>query len=171
LTGIRFQAASENVTASNGTTATNIESDFKDLLQALEGNDVPMVRPGWIMPPRSKNHLITLRDSNGNLIYPEIRNANPTIHTHPVFITNNIPQNLGAGNETELYLVDASEVIFGEVAGLEIAVSPDASYTVSGNTFSAFQGDQTLMRATLRHDIALKHDVAVAVKIGVTWGA
>jgi HK97 family phage major capsid protein len=73
------------------------------------------------MVPRSKNHLITFRDSNGNLIYPEMRNERPTIHQHPVFMTNNIPTNLGAGSdETELYPVDASEVVLGEVKAIQI---------------------------------------------------
>jgi hypothetical protein len=36
---------------------------------------------------------------------------------------------------------------------------------------SAFTRDQTLMRAILLHDLAVKHDVAVAVKTGITWGA
>lgn len=171
--GLRNWAAAANVTASNGTTSAQIEKDFKDLLQALEGNDVPMIRPGWIMAPRSKNHLITLRDPNGNLIYPEMRNERPTIHTIPVHITNNIPTNLGAGSdETELYLVDASEVLLGEVEVIQIAVSGDASYIDETSTIrSAFTRDQTLMRAILRHDLAVKHDVAVGVKTGVVWGS
>ena len=102
-----------------------------------------------------------------------MRNANPTIHTLPVHITNNIPTNLGAGSdETELYLVDASEVLLGEVETIQIAVSSDASYVDETSTLrSAFTRDQTLMRAILRHDLAVKHDVAVAVKTGITWGA
>ena len=115
---------------------------------------------------------MTLRDANGNLIYPEMRSPTPSIHTHPVFVTNNIPTNLGAGSdESELYLADASEIILAEVTAIEIAVSGDATYTENGTTVSAFQRDQTLMRAILRHDIALRHDVSVAVKTGVTWGS
>ena len=167
--GLRHWAA--NVTATNGTTAAQIEADFKDLLQDLEGNDVPMERPAWIMAPRSKNHLITLRTTADVLVFPEMRNNPPTIHQHPVFVTNNIPTNLGGGSdETELYLVDASEVILGEVESIQIAVSSDAAYLDETQTMrSAFGRDQTLMRAILRHDLAVKHDVSVAVKTGITW--
>lgn len=170
--GLRNWAAAANVTASNGTTATNIEADFKELLNAIESADVPLLRPRWLMAPRSKNHLVTLRDANGNLIYPEIRSDNPTIHGWPVLVSTNIPTNLGGGTETEIYFVDFAEVVFGEVNAVEIDVSADATYTTTGGaTVSAFQRDQTLMRAILRHDLVVKHDVAIAVKTGVTWGA
>ncbi len=170
--GLRFQAASANVTASNGTTSDDIEADFKDLINGLEVSDVKLVRPAWLMNPRSKNHLLNLRDANGNLIYPEIRSTRPTIYGWPVFVSTNIPINLGAGNESEIFFVDAAEVIFGEVDMVEVAVSSDGAYLDSTGTMrSAFTRDQTLMRAILRHDINVKHDVGVAVKTGVTWGA
>ena len=147
--GLRNQAAAANVTATNGETATNIEDDFKDLINGLTSNDVPMIRPHILMAPRSRNHLFTLRDANGNLIFPEIRAENPTLYSFPVLLSNNIPTNLGGGsNETEVYLVDASEVVFGEVQQIDVAVSTDASYLDSGSTLrSAFSRDQTLMRA------------------------
>ena len=102
-----------------------------------------------------------------------MRNERPTIHTIPVHITNNIPTNLGAGSdETEIYLVDASEVLLGEVEVIQIAVSGDASYLDETSTMcSAFTRDQKLMKAILRHDLAVKHDVAIALKGGVTWGS
>ncbi len=170
--GLRYWADSGNVSATNGTSAAAIEKDFKDLLQALEGNNVPMSRPHWIMAPRSKNHLFTLRDANGNLIYPEIRNAGPVIHGYPVLVSNNVPTNLGSGsNETELYLVDADEIYLGEVHTVELDVSREGSYSSGGTMVSAFTRDQTLIRAILHHDLAVRHPVAVAVKTGITWGA
>jgi hypothetical protein len=36
---------------------------------------------------------------------------------------------------------------------------------------SAFTRDLTVMRAILHHDLVVKHDVAVAVKTGITWGS
>jgi len=46
-----------------------------------------------------------------------------------------------------------------------------ASYTSSGTTISAFQGNPTLVHAILRHDLAVRHPESVAVKTGITWGA
>lgn len=168
--GMRYWAA--NVTSSNGTSSDNIESDFTDLIQDLEGANVDMSNPVWIMAPRSKNYLINLRDGNGNLIYPELRNANPTIHTFPVFITNNIPTNLGGGgDETELYLVNVPDAMIGEAGGMEITVDTSAAYVQGGNLQSAFSMDQTVVRAIMRHDFAMAYDASVAVKNEITWGA
>ena len=91
----------------------------------------------------------------------------------PVFITTNIPTILGGGtNETEIYFVDADEVILGEVEAIQLEASRDASYVTSGSTVvSAFQNDQTLIRATLLHDLGVRHPESVAVKNVVTWGA
>lgn len=169
--GLRYWAQGANITATNGTSAANIESDFKDLLQDLEGNNVPMTRPVWIMAPRSKNHLLTLRDANGNLIYPELRSSSPTVHTYPVFTTNSVPTNLGGGTATELYLVDMDQCLIAESGGLEIEVSREASYVESGSLVSAFSRDQTVIRTIMRHDFAVQYAEAVAVKTNITWGA
>ncbi|KKL78898.1 hypothetical protein LCGC14_2020260, partial [marine sediment metagenome] len=170
--GLRYWAQSANITSTNGTSSANIESDFKDLIQDLEGNDVRMIRPVWLMAPRSKNHLINLRDATGNLVYPEIRGANPTLYGWPVFYTTNIPTNLGSGsNETEVYLVDMADAIIGQATALELAVDSSASYIDSGSLVSAFSRDETLVRAISRHDFAVRHAESVALKSDVTWGA
>jgi HK97 family phage major capsid protein len=124
------------------------------------------------MAPRSKNHLITLRDPNGNLIYPELRTASPSIHTFPMFVTNNIPTNLGtSSDESEIYLVNVSDCLIGETGGLAITVDSGAPYTDGGSVVSAFERDQTVIRAIMMHDFAVIHQESVAVKTGVKWGA
>ncbi len=170
--GLRFWAQAANVQATAGQTAAQIETDFRVLLQDLEGSNVNMSRPVWIMAPRSKNHLLVLRDANGNLIYPDLRSASPTIHTYPVFVTNNVPTNLGGGaNETELYLVNVDDVIIGEAGGMEISVDASASYVQSGSLVSAFSRDETVVRAILKHDLAVTHAESIAVVNAIIWGA
>jgi HK97 family phage major capsid protein len=175
--GIRYWAASGNVTATNGTTAANIESDLSDAMGSLQDNNSPMVRPVWLMAPRSHRHLYKLRDANGNLIYPELRQTdggseNGRLYGYPVFLTNNIPTNLGgSSNETEIYFVDMAQVVIGEETGIELMVSDTAAYHDGSNVVAAFSQDQTVIRAIMRHDLVVRHDVSVAVKTGVTWGA
>lgn len=169
--GMRFWAVAGNITASNGVASGDIEDDFKDLINALETKDVRLIRPVWFMNPRSKNHLVNLRDTNGNLIFPEIRTTSPTLYGWPVFISTNIPVNLGAGTETEVYFVDMMDAIIAEATGLEIAVDTSASYLDGSNLVSAFIRDETLMRAISRHDFAMRHDESVAVKNVIVWGA
>ena len=166
--GLRYWA--KTTTASSGTGAAQIEADLVGLIQNLEGADIAMSNPVWIMSPRSKNSLINLRDANGNLVFPEIRNAMPTLFTFPVFVTNNVPTNLGGGgNESEVYLADMDEVLLGETGGLEITADSSASYLDGGTLVSAFSQDQTVIRAIMRHDLAVRYDEAVTVLTGVQW--
>lgn len=175
--GIRYWAASGNVTETNGTSSAQIESDFSDLHEALLGNNVRMLRAAWLMASRSWSHLYKLRDDNGNLVYPEIRDRSAPggygyLYGRPVFVTNHIPINLGGGgNETEIYLVDMADAVVGEETGIEISVSDVAAYHDGSNVQAAFSRDQTVVRAIMRHDFAMRHDVAAAVKTGITWGA
>ena len=168
---MRHWAAAANITISNGTTSTDIEDDFKDMLNGLESSDVRMIRPAWFMHPTRKNHLINLRDSNGNLIYPEMRGANPMLYTFPVFVTTSIPNNLGAGTDSELYLADMVDAVIGEATDLAIDADASASYVENAVMQSAFSRDETLIRAIARHDFAMRHRESVSVKTGVAWGA
>lgn len=176
--GLRYWAPAANVTASasanDGSAATlaEVELDLKDLLQALEGADVKMVRPIWFMPPRSKNCLITLRDGNGNLAFPDVRTG--TLWGFPMGVTNNIPTNLASGTdgESETYLVDMVDAVVGESSQIAVDISNEASYTdENGTVRSAFDRDETVIRTIERHDFGMRHDASVAVKTGVVWGA
>lgn len=171
--GIRFWTDAAHLLASNGVTATQVEEDFRDLIQTLEAANVRMIKPVFFMNPRSKNHLMTLRDVNGgNLVFPEIRGADPKVFGIPVLLSNQVPANLGGGaDETEIYLVDMADALIGESTGLEIAVDSSASYLEAGTMISAFQRDETLMRAIMRHDFAMRHDVSAAIVTDATWGS
>jgi len=167
--GLRYWAA--NTISQSGTAATDMENDLANLIQLLEGNNVRMSRPAYFMNPRTKNYLMHQRDTGGNLVFEELRSANPTIYGLPVFVSNNIPKNLGSGSdETEVYLVEMTDVIIGEAGGLEITADSTAAYVDGGTTISTFQQDSSAIRALLRHDLAVRHDASVAVLDSVTWG-
>lgn len=167
-TGTPF-ATTHVLTMTATPTLTTVTSDLGRLELALEGNNVPMVRPTWLMHPRTKMFLMNLRDGNGNFAFPEV--AINELRGKPIAITTQIPINLGGGtNESELYLVDFSQVIIGEQGGLEIAVSTEAAYIDSGSTMrAAFSRDETVMRAIQLHDIGLYQLAACAILTGVTW--
>jgi HK97 family phage major capsid protein len=76
----------------------------------------------------------------------------------PFFASNQIPVNLSQGtatNATWLLLVDMNQLVVGLNQDLVIETSSEASYTPDGGTtwVSSFQANQTLFKATLRHDI------------------
>ncbi len=43
--------------------------------------------------------------------------------------------------------------------------------TTGGSVVSSFQRDQSLIRAKLLHDLVVRHQEAIAIKTGVTWGS
>lgn len=168
--GIRYWAASGNVSNSAGTGLTNTVTDLETLLNALETNDVPMIDPAFIMNPRSKNSIRMLQTTTGAFVFREEIDKG-TLMGYKMGVTNNVPNNLGGGaNQAELYLVDMSEVFIFDVPGLEIEVSSEAAYVDSTGTLqSAFSQDVTVMRAIERHDVAMRHDVSAAVLTDVLY--
>jgi HK97 family phage major capsid protein len=128
-----------------------------------------MLRPAWLMAPRVRNHLRFLREASGNLLFPEVREGQ--LLGFPLFATTAIPTNLGAGTESEVYLVDMADCLIAEEAGIEISVSDGAAYHDGAEVIAAFSQDQTVVRAVAKHDFALRHDRSAAVLNAVTWGA
>jgi len=169
--GMRHWAVSGNIFDSAGTTAANVETDVRTAVDNIEASNLSFDNAVWFMHPRSKNYLVTLRESSGgNLVFPEIRNN--MLLGRPVFVTTNIPKNLGGNsNASEIYLVDMTQAILAESMGLEIEVNRGAAYHDGSSVVSGFSKDQTAVRAIEQHDFAMRHGEAVTVLTGVTWGA
>lgn len=173
--GLRFQheglpTATTHVLAANATVnLANVTNDLGRLELALMNSDVPMVRPTWLMAPRTLVFLQNIRDGNGNFAFPETQNMQ--LRGKPIRLTTQIPANLGAGtNESELYLVDFGHVVVGEHMGIEIATSTEAAYRDAANALqAAFSRDETVMRAIQQHDIGVRHLPAVAILTAVIW--
>lgn len=160
-------------TAAPGTLA-EIETDLKDLINALEGKGVTMIKPGWIMSTRTKNYMMMLRESvGGSKAFPDLAGQNPTLLGWPVGVTSHVPTTITIGASgavlSELYLVDFADVIIGEATELEVTISNEATYSVAGVLHSAFDEDQTLIRVIERHDLGLRHDFSAAVRTSVFY--
>lgn len=169
--GVRNFAPGANWQAAVANGAAAVEASLRAMKSALEDANVPMLRPGWMMRASTKNFLADLRDpTGGNRLFPSIDDRN-MLHGWPIGTTSQIPNNLGAGSdETEVYLVDFSEMMIGDAMDIQVAVSTEAAYNDGGNTRSAFQKDMTLFRAISEHDFASAHDAAIAGANGVDWG-
>lgn len=169
--GIRNLAASGNVFAANATVnLANVTVDLGKMVLALENNNARMLRPAWIFTPRTKQYLMTVRDGNGNYVFrDEMLGGN--LWGYPYATSTQIPNTLGGGTESEVYLADMSEVIIGDSTNLLIDASSEAAYHDGANVQAAFSKDQTVIRAISEHDINLRHDFSVAVLTTVKWGA
>lgn len=170
--GMRYWATTANVFDANATVnLDNVTADLRDAVNLLEQGNVRMLRPGWMMSPRSKNYLMTLRDGNGNYVFRD-EMLKGTLWEFPFKTTTQIPNTLGGGsNESEVYLVDFADMVIGESEGLILDASQEATYVEGGNTVSAYSRDQTVLRAIQLHDFGPRHDESIVVITAVTWGA
>lgn len=174
-TGIRHLADAAHVfdrTQDGGVnTLATATADLSKMVRVVEEGDVPLESPGWIMTPRTKWWLMSLRDGNGNFAFkPEMDGG--TLFGFPFRVTTQIPSNLGGGTETELYFCDFASAIIGENTQLIIEPFQGGAYHDGSNVQSGISLDQTVIRAIAKHDFGLRYrGVEAAVLTAVDWGA
>ncbi len=147
-------------------------ADLQNAVYLLKKANVRFLRPCWIMSPRTELYLLTLRDATSGVYIFRDEMLTGRLLRYPYVATSIIPDNLGSNkNESQVYLVDMADAIIGEATELIIDISSEASYTTGGTTYSAFQYDQTLVKAVMRHDFAMRHAESVAVieKVIAEW--
>lgn len=168
--GLRYQAVSGNIFSANATVnLANVTSDLGKMLLKLMEADVRMLRPGWLMAPRTFVYLATVRDSNGNFAYRDEMNAG-RLWGYPFGVTTQIPVNLGGGtDESELYLADFADVMIGEANTLVLDASTEAAYHNGSSVVAAFSLDQTVIRAIVHHDLGVRHRESIAILTAVKW--
>ena len=174
--GITEWAVSANVfnaTQSGGTaTLTEVQADLQKVERLLLSADVPMRSPVWIMSPRSRLFLRDLRDTQDRGVFGDEMRQSRTINGVPYFTTNNVPNDLGGGtNESKVILVDASEVVIGDVPQISVDRSNDATVKIDGVDTNLFEHDMSAIRLRMWNDLILRHDVSAAVIEAVKWGA
>jgi len=115
----------------------------------------------WVFSPREKDTLRQLEDDNGNLIYAgpgayQQAAAGPmpgTLLGFPFQTTTQIA--VDANTETQMYFGQWQDVVVGQRKTLEIVASNEAG--------TAFEYDQTWIRAILRLDVVLRHAESIEV--------
>jgi HK97 family phage major capsid protein len=156
------------IAVSAETTLKTVTADLAKLRLKVINSNVPMISCGWIMTPRSKMFLETLRDGNGNIAFPEV--ASGKLYGYPIGMTTSVPDNLGVGgDESEIYFGDFSQLLIGDTEAVTIASSDTAAYDDGGVIRSAFSNDETVVRLIAEHDTGTRYAVAFAMLTGVTW--
>lgn len=154
-------------------TAVQIDADARIMLAKRRATNISRRRPAWIMSNRVFTYLQFMQTANGTWQYPGLQNSNPTWHDNtPVIVSEQVPSTLGVGtNESELYLSDFGHILMGEARSLRLNASTEASYKNAGGTLvSAFDLDETVIRAMMAHDFDMRHDKSCVVLTTVKWG-
>jgi HK97 family phage major capsid protein len=166
--GMRYWAPAANILTANATVnLANVTFDLGRMVLALKNQNVRMIRPGWVFSPRTEMYLQTVRDGLGNFAYrPEMMTGR--LWNYPYRTTTQIPDNLGGGTESEIYLCDFVDAVIGEAMGLIIDASQEAAYYDGTQLQASFSRDQTVIRAIEEHDFGMRHDASVCV-MNCTW--
>jgi HK97 family phage major capsid protein len=167
--GLRNWALPANVlTASTIVDIPHVDSDLASLELALTTANVRMLRPGWVLSPRTENFLRSVRNpTSGIRAFPEMDAG--VLRGKPFAATGNMPTNLGTGAQSEILLADFADVVIGEYP-VVIDVAASAIYTDStGAKINAFQQDQSVIRIISQADIGMRHQESIAVLTGVSY--
>lgn len=171
--GVRYSLASANVfgrtQAGSSSTVVEIQNDLMKAIRKLEENNVKVKSGFWLMNATTKNGLMGIRDTVANLVFaPEMRTG--FLMGFPFYVTNQIPNNLGGGDEGEVYFCEASELIIGDHQALTVEMFPNGAYVDSSGTMqSGISTDQSVLRALLQSDFTLRHNVGASVITTVDW--
>lgn len=137
------------------------------LVAAVLRNNVYADGLGFVFNTSVEQFFKSLRDNVGSFIFAEEMNKNHTLVGYPYRTTNLFETTAG---KTQILFGNWNDLIIGEQGALEIETSREGSWTDdAGNVISAFENDQTLIRAIDNVDIGLRHDesFAVATKVSV----
>lgn len=165
--GLYYWAANK-FDAQGSPTLTTVTEDLATAILYLRNANVRMLRPAWIMSPRSEFYLRTLRDTNGNLVFAA-EMAGGRLFGIPYASTTTVPDNLGGASESEVYLADFADVMIGEANSLEVSASDVAAYHDGSQLQSAFSLDQTVLKVLAHHDLGVRHAASVCVIEAVAW--
>lgn len=168
-------ASGGNFITSNETyTLATVASELGGLVNKLDTANVEDTKRVWFFHPRTYNYLFNVQNSLGVYVYRD-ELLKGTLLSYPFRKSTQIPINLYDATGTNkdcsfLFLAEMDEVMILDSMQLELAVSREGMYVDSaGTTWSAFQNDQTLIRAIAEHDFQMRHDAAVAIAQNVRW--
>lgn len=155
-------------------TLAELRIEFAKAIGRLKKSNQPMIKPVWLMSPRTEQFLMQVQDGNGNAIY-ESQLEKGILRGFPVIVTNQIPEDTtntaGTGSDwSRLMLIDVSQEIIGDAQNMDALVVPNGTYEEGGSAKSGLSRDQTVVRLIARHDHTIRYDTA-GVVIAVEWGA
>jgi HK97 family phage major capsid protein len=168
--GLKYLTGNTTHATTSSYSVTTAISDLAGMVSQLENANVPMTNPTWFWSAKTKNYLYDARDSVGGFLFRAEMDRG-MFRGYPFAWTQNIPNNLGgSSNQSEIYLANMDEVLIGDVPGIQIDASQDASYSDGTNMHSAFDQDETVIRVIAEHDINVKHTASITVLDQVPFG-
>jgi len=162
------------ITSNENYTLATVAAELGGAVNRLDTANVKDRKRRWFMNPRSYNFLYNVQNSLGVYVYRDELNKG-TLLGYPFKKSTQIGTNYydatGAHSDCSfVFLVEMTEAMILDSMSLELAVSREGTYVdAGGTTRSAFQSDQSIIRAIAEHDFQMRHDQSVAVIQAVRW--
>ena len=169
LTGIINTSGVNEVSLGEDGGTPSIDTLYDALYEVERNNGMATA---WVFHPRTKNTLRKIKTTDGQyILQPQVSASEPpTLLGLPYYTTTQIPINLTVGGSTDCsYIIVGqwSEAVIAEWMGLQLEASREASYFDGSQLQSAFSRDQTVIRAILEVDFALRQPKAFCKVTGV----
>lgn len=165
----------KNAAIANPTLSQIDETASSMILHLTQANIGASQTWAWLMSYRTIEFLKNVRVGGANdgiYAFPELRGPNPTWKGFRVLVTNQVPDNLGAGgNHSTLALIDFRHVLYGEEAGVTVKTSDEATVDVNGTLVHLWQQNMYGILTETQHDFGLRHLNAICVLDDLLWGA
>jgi len=137
------------------------------IVAAVLKNNVYADGLGFVFNTSVEQYFKSLRDQVGGFIFAE-EMSKGTLAGYPYKTTNLMPTT--DDGKTSIIFGNWNDLVIGEQGALEVETDRSAAWTdESGTLVSAFENDQTLIRAINHVDTGLRHEesFAVATKVAV----
>jgi HK97 family phage major capsid protein len=182
-TGLRWRAAANNIVpfVKAGATSQRVVNFIEMLQLKLTEASVDLENPYWITTPGIIAYLKTLLNVNNLPLFPELSQGK--LGMFPFKATNIVPNNIAtpvlaangapsaaAPGYSELMFLDVAKQIIGDVPGVILDMSKDATYvTPTGQTVNCFQQGQVLFKLTQENDIHTRFEESICVGVDLDW--
>ena len=131
------------------------------MIGTLMNANVPMISTGWIFNSKIWSALYNLKTTTNQYIHRDEMNKG-TLNSFPYKISNQITTANSTAGTTyfDIFLGDFSEFMFGDEMTFNFEASTEAAWYDGSSLQSAFSLDQTILKVTAKHDMALRHNTA-----------
>lgn len=152
-------------------TVAELDTVAMRMILSLTGSNIVMSQKWrWVMGYRFWAYLDTLRDGNGNKIFPELAQGN--WKGIKILVSNQNAENGGTTtDEGNLGLVDFGHVLFAEEEDMVMKTSTEATIDDNGTLVLLWQQNMSAILCEMQHDFALDQPKAVALLTHVRAGS
>ncbi len=168
--GLRYLIHADNLNEQTGIALDDVLEDLYLLQGAVDDAFVPGEKV-YVFSERVKRGLSLLKESGIFPFKEALEAAQPSLLGKRAVITQEIPNNLGSGNDSEIYYGAPSLMWHGHGEEMAVRASDTAAVNDGGTIRSMWSERAMVIDLFGRHDFELQHDVAFACIIDSEIGA